>query len=103
MKSKVLIFILLAVASIGGYVGHQWEKNRKLDEYFIEQFTADWLTQVTRNEPHQHGEIFENAHKKMQEMGYNPQEIHAIMVKGFDRGHAILAQQSQGISDSTTS
>lgn len=103
MKQRHLIWILIAVALIGGYAGHAWEKSRKLDDYFIEQFALDWLTQVTRNEKGHHGEIFEKAEAQMKEQGYNPSEIKEIMVKGFDRGNAILAQQQKSSPDKVTS
>lgn len=76
-----------------GFFGNQWQKKQKLDNYFVEQFTADYLVQSSRSETNCHGEIFEKALKDMQTQGYSQDQIYAIMVKGFDQANAILAQQ----------
>jgi hypothetical protein len=86
--------IVLGIALIG-LVGYQFQKKEKLDNYFIEQFTMDYLIQSSRNEKNCHGEIFEKAVKDMERKGYSQDQIYKSMVKGFDKANTILQQQSQ--------
>lgn len=85
--------ILLAITFLG-FLGFKWQKKQNLDNYFVEQFTADYLVQSSRNEANCHGEIFEKALKDMQEKGYSQDQIYSIMVKGFDKASLILSQQN---------
>lgn len=94
MKMKTLIISSLLL-SLTGFIGFKWDQKIKLEEYFVEQFALDWLTQVTRGEKNAHGEIFEKAEQEMKKLGYNPYEIQKIMIKGFDRGNSIIAAQTQ--------
>lgn len=79
---KVIISILIMTTF--GFIAYKWDKKRKLDTYFIEQFALDRQTQISRNEAG-HGELFEKALQQMEKEHYNPQEIYDIMVKGFDK------------------
>lgn len=88
---KAMIIISL---SIVGALGYHFQKQEKLDNYFVEQFTIDYLIQSSRNEKHCHGDIFEKAVKDMTNKGYSQDEIYQIMVKGFDKATLILAQQN---------
>lgn len=86
--------ILCLTIAIVGILGFKWQKKEKLDNYFVEQFTIDYLIQSSRNEKNCHGEIFEKALKDMESKGYTQDEIYTIMVKGFDKASLILAQQN---------
>ena len=84
---KILLVFVLAISA--AFSAYKWDKKRKLDNYFIEQFALDRQTQLLKNDSG-HGEIFEKALKQIQEENYNPQEIYDIMVKGFDKGNTLI-------------
>lgn len=88
---KAIIIVSIALIGLWGY---HYQKQEKLDNYFIEQFTIDYLIQSSRNEKHCHGEIFEKALKEMTHKGYSQDQIYQIIVKGFDKANLILAQQN---------
>jgi hypothetical protein len=88
----IKIALALIITSSLGYLGYKWDKKRKLDNYFIEQFALDRRIQLSENEKG-HGQLFEDILKQMKEEGYNPQEIYQIQVKAFDKG--TLAAQNQ--------
>ena len=85
--------ILSCVFAIMGVFAYKWQKQEKLNDYFVEQFTIDYLIQSSRNEKNCHGEVFEKALADMKTKGYSQDEIYKIMTRGFDKANLILAQQ----------
>lgn len=80
---NILLSCLLILAL--SYAGYRWDKSRKLDNYFVDQFCLDWQLQAAKGDRSHDGPIIEEATREMRELGYNPYEIQQIMFKGFDK------------------
>lgn len=85
MKGKYfkhsLAFMGILVACYGAY---RWDKARKLDNYFVQQFCLDRQLQDCKGDFGHDGSLCEKAYREMKELGYNPYEIQQIYNQGND-------------------
>lgn len=89
---KIILGIGLIMLSFVLWNRHQVKKTQNIENYYVESFAMDYVTQKSRNLKN-HGELFEFTRHEMQLLGYSPAKIKEIMVKGFDRGNQILKEK----------
>ncbi len=98
MKKKYIRYLTVVFIALGVfYFGYQWEKSRKLDDYFADQISLDWQLQVLEGDQSHHGSLFEEACKEMKELGYSPYEIQQVIFKGYEKADKKIAEQDKAL------